>query len=209
MCSVCDLVLVSVKYSQRTLSMSLPHNLKELIEALMDTYRSIDIRAILARTKAKAEWHSIVVKIRLTKDSTTKLKEYHDSKEKKLGTIRHDKFKLVLESREISCLNNILSELQNGVITLDGDQTKLIGNDFRHIFDKQIVNSSSYVSANEECGYLHKMAFTSMPQNPESFTRQTLGISEEDQGIVFSEIHSWLDANPDSLTNLNNVLLIF
>jgi hypothetical protein len=156
----------------RSVFKSLPHNLKEPIQALIDTYRSIDIHAILARSKAEAEWQSIIVKIRLTKDSTTKLKENHDSKEKKLGMIRRDKFKLVLETREISCLNNILSELQNGVVTLDGDQTNLIGNDFRDIFDKQIINSSLYVDPGEKCGYLHKMTSSRRGTHRKKYARR-------------------------------------
>ena len=188
---------------------SLQYVLREVIPALLDTYRSIDMRGILARSNIESKWRSIVLKIRLTKDSTTKLKEIHNTKEKKLGTIRRDKFKIVFENREIGCLNDILHELQKGVITLDGHQTELIGIDFQNIFHKEMVNSSLYVAANEECGYLHKMVFTSMPENPEQFTRRTLRISEEDQGIGFSQLHSWLDANPNSLINPNNVLLIF
>ena len=167
------------------------------------------MRGILAKSDIESKWRSIVLKIRLTKDSTTKLKEIHNTKEKKLGMIKRDKFKVVFETREIGCLSDILHELQKGVITLDGHQTELVGIDFQNIFDKEVVNSSSYVAANEECGYLHKMVFTSMPENPEQFTRQTLRISEEDQGIGFSQLHSWLDVNTDSLINPNNVLVIF
>ena len=60
----------------------MPKTLKDLIPVLRDTYRSIDIRAVLAKSKAESIWYSVVLKIRLTKDSRTELKQRQETKQR-------------------------------------------------------------------------------------------------------------------------------
>lgn len=187
----------------------MPKTLKDLIPVLRDTYRSIDIRAVLAKSKAESIWYSVVLKVLLTKDSRTELKQTQETKQSKLGTIKREKFRVVFENKDVQQLESVLSEIKNGCLTLNGDRTKLVGADFQNIFQKDIVNDQLYTTPDQRSGNTHKMVFTAMPENPESFTRNILQVTEEEQGIKFSEIYSWLDATPASLVNPNNVLLIF
>ncbi|MDP9289833.1 MAG: hypothetical protein M3P08_16770 [Thermoproteota archaeon] len=187
----------------------MPKTIKDLIPVLADSYRSIDIRAVLAKSKAESVWYSIVLKVLLTKDSKTELKQSQEIKQSKLGPITSEKFKVVFQNTDVQYLDAILSEIKNGWVILNGVRTKLAGADFQEIFQKEIGNDQLYTTSGQRCGYIHKMVFTTMPENPESFTRHILQVTEEEQGTRLSEIHSWLDATPDSLRNPNNVLLIF
>jgi hypothetical protein len=150
-----------------------------------------------------------VLKVLLTKDSKTELKQSQEIKQSKLGPITSEKFKVVFQNTDVQYLDAILSEIKNGWVILNGVRTKLAGADFQEIFQKEIGNDQLYTTSGQRCGYIHKMVFTTMPENPESFTRHILQVTEEEQGTRLSEIHSWLDATPDSLRNPNNVLLIF
>jgi hypothetical protein len=138
------------------------------------TYRSIDIRAVLAKSKAESIWYSVVLKVRLTKDSRTELKQTQETKQSKLGTLKREKFRVVFENKDVQQLEFVLSEIKNGCVTLNGDRTKLVGADFQNIFQKDIVNDQLYTTTNQRSGNTHKMVFTAMP---ESFTRNILQVS--------------------------------
>ena len=79
------------------MTMAIPERLKDIVPILKDSYRGVDIRAVLAKSKSENRWYYTVLKIRLTQDTAIKIQEIHDKKENELGSIDYDDFKVVFD----------------------------------------------------------------------------------------------------------------
>jgi hypothetical protein len=109
--------------------------LNEIIPLLKDSYRGIDVRGVLAKSRSEDRWYYVFLKIRLTKDDPTILQEIYHKKHEQLGSINHDDFKVVFDSRDIQQIETFLNEIQNGPIILNGIVAWPIGTESQNIFE--------------------------------------------------------------------------
>jgi hypothetical protein len=119
--------------------MAIPERLKDIVPILKDSYRGVDIRAVLAKSKSENRWYYTVLKIRLTQDTAIKIQEIHDKKENELGSIDYDDFKVVSDSIDIQQLDTFLNGIQNGSIKLNRIIARPRGTEFQNIFDNLLV----------------------------------------------------------------------
>ncbi len=64
---------------------------ENILPILRQTYKSLDIRAVLAKSKNDELWHSIFLMVRLTNEHTDRVKEKQNRK--KLCDINKERFK--------------------------------------------------------------------------------------------------------------------
>jgi hypothetical protein len=179
----------------------------QVLPILRDTYRSIDIRAILLKPKEKPnsdDWVCVFIKIRLTKETQTDLEKIHA----KMGSIENKFYKVILTSINIRQIDALINEIRNGNITLKGIRCNILGKDCRGILTKTIVRSEAYTTSEERAGFFHGIFFISTDDG--SIYSLIRSLSERDFGMEFQLMSSQLNTREDEVfANTNNVIIIF
>jgi hypothetical protein len=169
-----------------------------ILNILKKSYKSIDIRAILAKSDEDNSWYCVVLKILLTNQDVNQIKKKHS--EMGICHIDSDRFKVAFECRKIDEIDLILNEIKQGRIKVSGTSSKLLGSSFETIREKEVT-----LWVEETCEYKCKMAFTSMIDSPITALHK-LGIAEHEMGINLDEISYCLGMG--SLRNPNNIIIL-
>src|SRR5690242_7236946 len=123
------------------------YSLREVISSLQHTFVNIDIRGVVGKKnertdECKCEWTCIFLKIRLTMDNESKIREVHKKRKRDLALKNNDKFKMLAQCRGIDELNSIIEEMQKGQITIEGLPLKLLTTEITNIYDKRVETYS-------------------------------------------------------------------
>ena len=178
------------------------------MQVLRDTYRSIDIRAVLVKSFRDNRWYTPFIKIRPTIQEKSELRMVYQEK-MSIGFKNNDQFKIVFEPRSISELDKLFQEVQDMRIKIGSIELKPIGLDSQNIFDSDrylSYGSSYYITEKENEIYQHRLLFTTMDKNVEA-TIESLGSNLKSQGLQIGDLNSFLDTSNINLTN--NVVIIF
>ena len=82
--------------------------------ALKNSYKTIDIRAVLVKTaETKYNWTCVYLTIRLKEDSVEELTKLHNSIERNLGKIDKKDFKIKFEVKTIDKFMSIIDKINN------------------------------------------------------------------------------------------------
>src|SRR5215207_694267 len=92
--------------------------LTQLLQMFSRCYESVDVRALLARSKNSldASWECVFLKLRLTKENRTDIEELHTQR----GHLNRPFLKVLYMHVSIDELSNIIQDIKSGYITIDG-----------------------------------------------------------------------------------------
>jgi hypothetical protein len=122
--------------------------LNEFIEVCRGFYKSIDVRAILAKYKDPVHdgWKCLFLKIRLTKETQKKLEEIHT----KQGHIDRPYFKVITKHISAGEISKIIREIESGYITFKDIKLELEPDDWKGISNKRICQGRELYTNNKE-----------------------------------------------------------
>lgn len=175
----------------------------ELIPLLRDTYNAIDLRAILLENKK--EWECIFFVIRMTIQDKAKLESLYKNK-RSLIRGQKSEVQFVYESRDVSEIESILQQINNGSIS--------IGSYIARIENASTVKGKtktlSGCSISEDSGFPHKVLLVPY-STPDINPRKHLenhGIQHSDLGLTwFEDMSSCFDM--DNLNGPYHLILAF
>jgi hypothetical protein len=181
--------------------------LNQTYDELKATYRSIDIRVILGKSKIKpnGKWTCVFLKIRLTREHPLDLK----NSQKELGDIDRESFKALLDCREVKDFENLINELQNGSLTLKGINAVLQGSDYKNILNNIVAETKMYTTTTQREGFVHFGMFTSMTKSIVGVLESDLGLTENDYGGRLERIKKQLEIDIVQDGNNNNSVILF
>jgi hypothetical protein len=181
--------------------------LKQIYDELKATYRSIDIRVILGKSKIKpnGKWTCVFLKIRLTREHPLDLKNL----QKELGDIDRESFKVLLDCREVKDFENIIDELQNGSLALKGINAVLQATDYKNISSNRVAKTQMYTTTSQREGFVHFGIFTIMTKSIAAVLESDLGLTENDYGGRLERIKKQLEIDIVQDGNLNNSVILF
>lgn len=181
------------------------NTLSTVLSILRTTYKSIDIRAMLGRSRHDNSWYCILLKTRLTHEDITETREKHGKMS--VCRIDNDRFKLVFDCRPIDTIDTFLNEIEQGQISIAGILARPIGDGHQTIRNNELINDPGFTEGDEKCGYAHKVAFTGMRSNPAT-TIQTLGITNSEIGTQLSDLTYCFNTTSNILNNQNNIIIL-
>jgi hypothetical protein len=114
----------------------------EIIQILQNTYRCIDLRAGLL--KEKKEWECIFLILRTTVRNKGKIESLHENK-RLLIRSEHPHVQFVYESRDITDINSILHQINDGHIEIGTYKAKIENAGNKEANKKKTQTANSYV----------------------------------------------------------------
>ena len=133
---------------------------------MRETYKSIDIRALLIKKEGINHWHYVVLKVRFTNQSQKTLTQIY--KVKKENDIPDEpNFKIEFESRDIQDILDITDKIQSKQFNINGIPVQPLGTDYQNIYenDRALENDFGYTSEQERDDYPHKILVAQMGFN--------------------------------------------
>jgi hypothetical protein len=162
----------------------------ELIHLLPDTYRAIDLRAILL--KEKKEWECIYLILRMTILDQEKLELIHEDK-RSLTKGQHPNGRLVYEHRASSHINSIIHQIDNAHIPIGTYTAKL---ESVHYTSKKKTKTENGYTISEDSAFPHKVLVVPFDySNTNPLKRlENHGIKSTDLGLTWIlDINSCFD----------------
>ena len=126
----------------------------KVINALRSTYRSIDIRAAVAKSKDGSGWKCIFAKMRLTADERSQIEEIHKKNKKDLHIKNNANFRLLAECRDIQQLDCTLQEIEAERISIQGRSSRFITPQIKALQNLPVQKYDSFSTYEERAGLL-------------------------------------------------------
>lgn len=128
------------------------NSLKMVLPVLKGTYKSIDIRAVLAKSKRDKLWYCIILKVHLTNQDVNTTKE----KQKKGQVCRtnNNLLKVVFGCKRIDQIESFLKDIQKGKIKVNRILARPIGYGpfVFHLFYSQVMLSLCWLPTIDNFG---------------------------------------------------------
>jgi hypothetical protein len=118
---------------------------EDTVVSLRDTYRTLDIRALLI--KEATEWICIFLVVRNTVDNTNQIISNYKNKNNQVKIPNLDNLKIILESRQIDKIDSLINDIKNGFFTFGQIKAKLVNTNCK-VLDKGTVKFESTYSNN-------------------------------------------------------------
>ncbi|MDQ6864408.1 MAG: hypothetical protein M3044_11355 [Thermoproteota archaeon] len=123
---------------------------------MKDTYKTIDIRTILAKPKIaldNIDWVCGFLKVRLTNETSHELNKKHRDITNKYSDIDLQNFRVVLSSVDVSNFDSLINQIKEGHLMLDGTpRFGLVGQNWEAILQQKLTKSSAYTTMHENLG---------------------------------------------------------
>jgi hypothetical protein len=185
-----------------------PFTLREAIPLLERTYKSMDIRALIA--KERGQWLCIFLKIRLTDEDQTRVEDVHKKQINDLAVEKSDNCLLVAEWRNIIQFDSIIEEIRHGRITIQGISSQLRAHMLGNFQETEIQRYPAYSKPEEMLGYKHWFVFIPNDGSVSTWKKVTdLELKREDLPIELELMGDWFDI-PSSTwnSNINYIIMI-
>ena len=164
------------------------------------------MRVVLAKNKSSKKdrtWYCILLKIRLTNQEMSDIKQKH---KRKIVQIKYNSyFKIRFDCKPIDQIEKVLKEIQEGRVNVNGVLSKPIGYDYDTILNKEIINDSGFSNDEESNGFGNKIVCTPMYDFPMT-TMEKLGIKKDEIDITTSDLEYCLGMT--SISNSNNIVIV-
>jgi hypothetical protein len=118
---------------------------EDAVASLRDTYKALDIRALLI--KEATEWICIFLVITNTADNTNELISKYKNKNNRVKIPNLDNLKVILESRQIDQIDSLINDIKNGFFSFGQIKAKLVNNNCKDL-EKGIVKVENTYSNN-------------------------------------------------------------
>lgn len=185
---------------------SKPKSINNLLTVLKGTYKSIDMRAVLAKNKSSKndkKWYYILLKIRLTNQEMSDVQREH---KKRMVHNKYKKyFRIMFDCKPIDQIEDVLKEIQKGSVNVNGVLSKPIGYDYDSILSKEITNDSGFSNDEESNGFSNKIVCTPMHDFPMTAIEK-LGIKKDEIDITTTDLEYCLSMT--SISNSNNIAVL-
>jgi hypothetical protein len=170
----------------------------KVLPALQGQYKNLDTRAVFVKSKNKSQWDCTFLKVYFTRDSKGTIEEIHEEK-CKLTSLKDNNLKFVSECIDINEAVNLLKEINNKKITIDGI-TATLQPYSQNIFDPKTKLSMNktplelYMLGSQLIEYPH--AFIVLDSNETPYTLLA------DRGFDFKD-HAYRNLNVETNTFLD------
>jgi hypothetical protein len=202
----------------RPICMHVQHTptLGETISVLERTYKTIDIRAFIAKEEENGEWLCIFLKIRLTDEDKKHVESIHKKRNTDLAIEEKG-------SRMLTQFESTIEEIRNGRITIQGINSQLRASTLANILetkmqrypsysksDEALGCNTSYSKSDEASGYNHWLAFIRNDGSASTWKKLTdLKLPNEDLPVGHESMGDWFDIPTASWSNnIHNILII-
>ena len=166
-------------------------SLKEAIPIISELYESFGLKSMVLLEDD--EWINVVTVIVFTRRSVEDLTTEYRLLEERLGKLDYDNFKIILQARPISEINNVVTEVENGYLNIGDLHTKLLAKKPHETVDRKIASSSHLLRVGEYSEYDCYSVTLSMDYTPDRVLSKS-GISALMLGVRdFDDLaRSWL-----------------
>lgn len=172
---------------------------------LKQTYRSVDLRALLL--KEKTGWNCLLLVFRPNVLSKNQIHSIHERIKERVIQANSSDLRIVLQEHDISNAETIMSQIKKGQLEIDGI-TATINNSHRATFEKETIREESAYSEN---GFpaLVLLCPNDRGQSPIKVLSEH-GIRAADVGFRnLSDVKIWFDVNLTNTVGLIFILSVY
>lgn len=149
--------------------------LKEALPILGKTYESLGLKSLILLQNQ--EWVNVITVIGFTHRNAEDLSKEYRLVEERLGPLDFENFKVILESRPINDIDNIIDEIETGYLTVEGIRTRLLCQNPEQIVVNRLRRSlHPLMRWGEHAEYESYSIFLGMEDTPENILSNS-GIS--------------------------------
>ena len=183
--------------------------LKEAMPFISKLYESFGVKSMILLKDN--EWINVVTVIYFTRRKVEDLNNEYRFLEERLGKIDYDNFKIILQVKPINEFQHVITELENGYLSVGELHTKLLARKPQTIVDEKFGQYGYVARAGEYAEYDFYSANITMDDTP-SRILSNFGISASMLGLrgLSDLARSWLGLDSfDSSINIQFIIPIY